>query len=280
MVTNNRMPDVEVNGDVESMAIEERLVAMQFALKVPKGQENKFGGYNYRSAADIEAALKPLLLQYNCTLTANHTVYLVGERYYVKAVVTLTGGGGSVSAEASAREPESQKGMVDPQITGSASSYAKKYALGNLFAIDNSKDEPDRLPPPDGNSRSNGSAPLRRDQLPIPGAATKPQEDCFHKILGVLRSVGNAPDAADKLRKYGKVAEERFGENSLTQPQIVHIRAEVDRQLKLLAGEELPVSQTVKDMVRNSSNGAGVSKTENGEKSKTASKSKQDNEKK
>ena len=120
----------------------DKLLKIQGELKAPKGQVNKFGGYNYRSCEDILEALKPLLAKNKCILTINDTIELIGDRYYIKATATLidTETGDTSTATAYAREEESKKGMDSSQLTGSTSSYARKYALNGLFAIDDTKD--------------------------------------------------------------------------------------------------------------------------------------------
>ena len=111
---------------------------IQQALKVPKGQMNTFGNYKYRSCEDILEAVKPLLEE--CTLTINDEIVLIGNRYYVKATARLSKELEQVEVSAYARESDTKKGMDESQITGSASSYARKYALNGLFAIDDTKD--------------------------------------------------------------------------------------------------------------------------------------------
>lgn len=120
--------------------IDERLIHIQGELKAPKSQENKFGGYKYRSCEDILEAVKPLLKKEKVTLTISDDIVEVGGRVYVKATATLSDGEETISTSAFAREAETKKGMDDSQITGSASSYARKYALNGLFAIDDTKD--------------------------------------------------------------------------------------------------------------------------------------------
>lgn len=120
--------------------IHEKLLQIQLALKVPKGQYNNFGNYDYRSCEDILEAIKPVLKEQNCTLTLSDTVKQVGERYYIETTASLTSDGETLTVTASAREAENKKGMDDSQITGSASSYARKYALNGLFCIDDTKD--------------------------------------------------------------------------------------------------------------------------------------------
>lgn len=118
----------------------ENLTKIQSELKAPKNQFNKFGGYNYRSAEDILEAVKPLLLKYGSELTICDEICEIGGRIYVKAVCKYREGNDGVTINAYAREPETKKGMDDSQITGTASSYARKYALNGLFLIDDTKD--------------------------------------------------------------------------------------------------------------------------------------------
>lgn len=117
-----------------------KLGEVQYKLKAPKGQTNNFGHYNYRSCEDILEAVKPLLHESGLTLTLSDDVIAVANRVYVKATATVTDGTESVSNTAFAREAESKKGMDDSQVTGTASSYARKYALNGLFCIDDTKD--------------------------------------------------------------------------------------------------------------------------------------------
>ena len=117
------------------------LIQIQKTLKAPKGQFNKFGNYKYRSCEDILEALKPLLYENKCTLIINDDIVSVGSRVYVKATVILKNETGEeISTTAFAREEETKKGMDSSQITGSTSSYARKYALNGMFCIDDTKD--------------------------------------------------------------------------------------------------------------------------------------------
>lgn len=131
------------------MTIYEKLSAIQQALQAPKSQFNSFGGYKYRSCEDVLSAVKPLLAENKCVLLFNDSIEEVGGRVYVKATATLKEtltfandlpGPPSISVTAFAREEESKKGMDASQITGAASSYARKYALNGLFCIDDNKD--------------------------------------------------------------------------------------------------------------------------------------------
>ena len=118
------------------------LMAVQRDLKAPKGQQNKFGNYKYRSAEDIIEAVKPLLNENGLILNMTDDVVMVGERIYIKATVSVidVANGDIVTTTALARESAVKKGMDDSQVTGTASSYARKYALNGLFAIDDTKD--------------------------------------------------------------------------------------------------------------------------------------------
>ena len=124
------------------MTIYEKLMNIQQELKAPKGQKNSYGNYNYRSAEDILEAVKPLLAKNKCVLIVGDTLINEGSRYYIQATACLcdTETGETVSNNAYAREAEVKKGMDDSQITGTASSYARKYAMNGLFCIDDTKD--------------------------------------------------------------------------------------------------------------------------------------------
>nr|DAG18342.1 MAG TPA: ERF superfamily protein [Caudoviricetes sp.] len=117
------------------------LITIQSELKAPKSQFNKFGGYKYRKAEDILEAVKPLLNKQKCTLTITDDIVMVGNRIYVKATATIKNEKGECETTTGwAREEETKKGMDGSQITGASSSYARKYALNGLFAIDDNAD--------------------------------------------------------------------------------------------------------------------------------------------
>lgn len=116
------------------------LVKIQAELKAPKGQVNKFGNYRYRSAEDIIEAVKPICHKYGYSLIIHDEIVMVGDRIYVKATAEINNAEDSWCSFGWAREEEVKKGMDAAQITGSASSYARKYALNGLFAIDDTKD--------------------------------------------------------------------------------------------------------------------------------------------
>lgn len=118
----------------------EKLIKIQQVLKAPKNQYNGFGKYSYRSCEDILEAVKPLVAEEGLLLTISDELVQMGDRYYVKATATITDGTASIQALAFAREPLTKKGMDESQVTGAASSYARKYALNGLFCIDDAKD--------------------------------------------------------------------------------------------------------------------------------------------
>lgn len=128
--------------EVTIMSIYEKLALIQKELKAPKGQYNSFGNYKYRSCEDIVEAAKPICISHGTVLVISDEMEMLGTRYYVKATAILydTETEQSVYNIAYAREEEVKKGMDSSQITGAASSYARKYALNGLFCIDDTKD--------------------------------------------------------------------------------------------------------------------------------------------
>lgn len=120
----------------------ERIIKIREELKCPKNQYNSFGKYSYRSCEDILEAVKPLLTKYELSLTISDDIVQVGERYYVKATCRIHDKEGKeiISNTAYAREEEEKKGQDGSQITGTSSSYARKYCLNGLFLIDDTKD--------------------------------------------------------------------------------------------------------------------------------------------
>lgn len=142
---------------------------IQSVLKAPKGQYNKFGGYAYRSCEDILEAVKPLLKKVGATLTISDEIEHIGDRFYVRAIVKFFFNGEVIETYAFARESEAKKGMDESQITGAASSYARKYALNGMFCIDDTKD---------ADATNTGDEPKRPPAKPtqpeqLPGAAKK-----------------------------------------------------------------------------------------------------------
>lgn len=118
----------------------EVLARIQSEVKAPKNLTNAYAGYKYRNVESIYESVKPLLKEYGASLILNDSVELVGDRFYIKATATLTYKGESISAQAYARETLERKGLDSAQITGSASSYARKYALSGLLLLDDNQD--------------------------------------------------------------------------------------------------------------------------------------------
>lgn len=148
------------------------LCKIQQELKAPKGQTNTFGKYKYRSCEDIVEALKPVMAKHKCYLLMKDEVIEVGGRVYVKASVTIISEDAKIIGEASAyaREPISKKGMDESQITGAASSYARKYALNGLLAIDDTKD-----------ADSNEATTQANNAPKLPKLTDDEAEDAYHK---------------------------------------------------------------------------------------------------
>lgn len=124
------------------MAVHKKLTKIQTEIKAPKNLFNDYGKYYYRNAESIYEAVKPFLAKEDCSLTVEDDVVQIGDRFYIKATVTLTDNkdGDSISVSAIARESIDKKGMDSSQITGATSSYARKYALNGLFLLDDTKD--------------------------------------------------------------------------------------------------------------------------------------------
>jgi hypothetical protein len=176
---------------------------MQCELKAPKNQRNTFGGYNYRSLEDVAEAIKPLEDKYNVAVTLSDEIVEVGGRIYVKATATLhhCESGESISVSAYARESESKKGMDDAQITGSASSYARKYALNGLFMIDDTKD-------PDATNTHGKEAPAPAPASDIAKkiANAKTRSE-LSKIMGGLSAEDAQKYRTDANKKYYELPE-------------------------------------------------------------------------
>lgn len=163
------------------------LVEIQCKLKAPKNQYNEFGKFKYRNAEDILEAVKPLLLEYNCTLFISDDIVLIGDRFYVKATTFFTNEqGNTISTIAYAREEESKKGMDASQITGATSSYARKYALNGLFCIDDTKDA-DNMDNTENKAPAKQSAPKPK---PTPAPAVRPTQRAKNSLT--MNQVGES----------------------------------------------------------------------------------------
>lgn len=161
-------------------SINDQLQAVQTELKVPKGQTGRFG--KHRNVEDIFEQLKPLLKKYSLNIVLDSEIVEIGGKNYVKATARVTNSGGSqIFATAYAWEGEISRGLDAPQVSGAAHSYARKYALGGLFAIDDGKDDPDRhtdaAPPPERTE-----APARQGKY-----ATAPQK---YELRDMMKASG------------------------------------------------------------------------------------------
>lgn len=148
-----------MGGKAAGIGVYKKLLAVQTALKAPKSQYNSFGKYNYRNVEDILEAAKPLCLEQNAVIYLNNLTECIGNRIYITAEAYFVDAetGETVVSRASAREDEVKKGMDGAQITGSASSYARKYALGGLLAVDDGRDSDSQPPDKQDKAKPAGS---------------------------------------------------------------------------------------------------------------------------
>ena len=178
--------------------LQTRLIAVQAELKAPKDKYNSFGKYSYRSAEGIMEALKPLLKEHELCLTVNDDLVYMGDRYYIKATATISYGKESLTNSAFAREEETKKGMDGSQITGTASSYARKYALNGLFLIDDTKD-----------ADTDEYQEVTKEQNKARTVA-KPHRD---ELVAYCKEVGfNMSEIAKQFKLNGNVPDEVFAE--------------------------------------------------------------------
>ncbi len=175
-----------------------KLNQIQSKLNAPKNLENKFGNYRYRSAESILEALKPHLEEHQAILTLSDDIVEVGGRVYVKATATFSSDGEKICTTAFARETETKKGMDDAQVTGSCSSYARKYALNGLFCIDDTKDADAT------NDHDKAHSPAKVVTANKPTAVTAPakaNDDMLATIEKVIRSQTTLSDLDAKMDK-------------------------------------------------------------------------------
>lgn len=166
------------------MTIYEKLAKIQSTLKAPKGQYNAFGKYKYRNCEDILEAVKPLLAEVKAVVIIGDELELIGSRFYVKATARFIDceTDAQITNTAYAREEDTKKGMDGSQITGASSSYARKYALNGLFAIDDTKDSDTTNGMPDQQSNQQNQQP----------ANTSPQLMTEQHYNILIRACGNA----------------------------------------------------------------------------------------
>ena len=185
----------------------EKLIKVQQELKAPKNQFNAFGKYKYRNAEDILEAVKPLLAKYSLLMTISDGIEDIGNRVYIVSTVKVSDGEKTEIVNAYAREPEAQKGMNESQITGAASSYARKYALNGMFCIDDTKDA-------DSIDNSNGEQKTEKPNL-ILGS------EGYKKVLKALID-GYSIDEVKKKYTVSKLVEDRLKDD---------IQVEIDKAI-------------------------------------------------
>ena len=178
----------------------EILSSIQRELKAPKNQLNSFGNYNYRSCEDILEGLKPLLAKTKSVILISDEVVLIGSRFYVKATATLKSAVGEcigeISVSAYAREPEEKKGMDLAQLTGATSSYARKYALNGLFAIDDTKDADSQ-----NNAREEVKKPIKEPVKETPKVALTVAQSLLKKTGDVFNLIAVVHDTTEREGK-------------------------------------------------------------------------------
>lgn len=178
-------------------SILQKLGKIQAELKVPKTEFNDYGKYYFRNAEGICEAAKPICAKYGVVLTIDDEITLVGERYYIKAIATVWDieTGEYHSATAFAREPVERKGMDESQITGASSSYARKYALGGLFALDDNKD-------PDATNTHGQEPEVKKPQVAPKKDNSAAREQLISEIAILLAELDFSPEwLSQKLQK-------------------------------------------------------------------------------
>jgi len=183
------------------MNLHEQLIKIQSELKAPKGQENKFGHYMYRNCEDILEAVKPLLKKHNCSMVIRDEIILIGDRYYVQAEIEIEHEEKYLSVKAMAREATVKKGMDESQITGAASSYARKYALNGLFLIDDTKDADSQEPPKEVKKQARKPATPDFNSA-INKLFANPSEALINKCEKWLEKNKAPVDVIDYFKKY------------------------------------------------------------------------------
>ena len=194
-----------------------KLARIQAELKAPKNQKNTFGGYNYRSCEDILEAVKPLLAKEGLVLTITDSIEMVGNRYYVKATATLTDGEKEISTSAYAREAESRKGNDESQITGAASSYARKYTLNGLFCIDDTKD---------ADTMDNTSTPAPKAKTK---AKAEPKTDKTALLKQIAEGAKKHSISAEDMKLIMKRQYNKETSKELTEAEVADLAANFER---------------------------------------------------
>ena len=206
--------------------LQQKLIEIQAELKAPKSQFNKFGGYNYRNCEDILEAVKPLCAKHEIVPLLSDEIVMIGDRFYIKATAKVTDGKDEIATTAFARESKEKKGMDESQITGSASSYARKYALNGLFCIDDTKDadfmdnsqsnkqqqpKPQQQPPKEAHVKGYDEfVALQKTKKVPPAEITKYIATEFKKPKLALLDAFEMVAALEWLKKYGEEENKGF----------------------------------------------------------------------
>ena len=206
--------------------LQQKLIEIQAELKAPKSQFNKFGGYNYRNCEDILEAVKPLCAKHEIVPLLSDEIVMIGDRFYVKATAKVTDGKDEIATTAFARESKEKKGMDESQITGSASSYARKYALNGLFCIDDTKDadfmdnsqsnkqqqpKPQQQPPKEAHVKGYDEfVALQKTKKVPPAEITKYIAAEFKKPRLAMLDAFEMVAALEWLKKYGEEENKGF----------------------------------------------------------------------
>lgn len=206
--------------------LQQKLIEIQAELKAPKSQFNKFGGYNYRNCEDILEAVKPLCAKHEIVPLLSDEIVMIGDRFYIKATAKVTDGKEEIATTAFARESKDKKGMDESQITGSASSYARKYALNGLFCIDDTKDadfmdnsqsnkqqqpKPQQQPPKEAHVKGYDEfLALQKSKKVPPAEITKYIAAEFKKPRLAMLDAFEMVAALEWLKKYGEEENKGF----------------------------------------------------------------------
>ena len=197
------------------------LMAVQAELKAPKNQHNSFGKYDYRSAEDIIEAVKPLLKDNGLFLNMSDDIVLIGDRYYVKATVKVVDvvTGESVQTSALARESAQKKGMDESQVTGTASSYARKYALNGLFAIDDNRDADTNEYARQTSQNAAGARSMRNAYTSKGNANDELRSKAMHSLSKEMQRIGASGEEVSALCgvKFGKTNSRDLSTGELSQ---------------------------------------------------------------
>lgn len=209
---------------MEAKTLQQKLIEIQAELKAPKSQFNKFGGYNYRNCEDILEAVKPLCAKHEIVPLLSDEIVMIGDRFYIKATAKVTDGKDEIATTAFARESKDKKGMDESQITGSASSYARKYALNGLFCIDDTKDadfmdnsqsnkqqQPKQQPPKEAHVKGYDEfVALQKTKKVPPAEITKYIAMEFKKPKLAMLDAFEMVVALEWLKKYGEEENKGF----------------------------------------------------------------------